>query len=323
MNMKIIAFNSYKGGACRTTTCYNTLPYLAKKLGATSRKPILVFDTDLDSMGMTNILAGNAFRNASYSSNNLFVEDNVGIIRRIDRSGFRGPDGASWYYNLLKKVGNDLGLEDNGAVLFCGADMEAPTLSDDLYEKYKDSYPLIQLVRRLDAMPEEDRPVAMIFDCAAGLQMSTLAVLREALTSVTCMRPTMQFRLGTEEYLAEKLPKQIAKTGKKRNVILLPTSVASLENTTSPVAAKELQKLRASSYKKISSMIARIMDMDEGKLGYTLNYSMIKAVDDMGLPEIERFKWEEGLLYGLQNLTEKEKSLAARYEELAQNLANG
>ena len=49
--MKIISFNSYKGGACRTTTCYNTLPFLAKELGATSQQPILVFDVDLDSMG--------------------------------------------------------------------------------------------------------------------------------------------------------------------------------------------------------------------------------------------------------------------------------
>jgi hypothetical protein len=56
-------------------------------------------------------------------------------------------------------------------------------------------------------------------------------------------------------------------------------------------------------------------------LGYQLNTKMITE-DDMGIPEIERFKWQEELLYTMQPLTQQESHLKERYEYLAEVIAN-
>ncbi|MDE7464746.1 MAG: hypothetical protein K2M48_06920, partial [Clostridiales bacterium] len=86
--MKIISFNSYKGGACRTTTCYNTLPYLAKALNATSDEPLIVYDIDLDSMGLTSIFHADRLLSSEkmkYSAKHLFVDDENGINGEVYR----------------------------------------------------------------------------------------------------------------------------------------------------------------------------------------------------------------------------------------------
>jgi len=53
MKTGIVSFYSYKGGAGRTTTAVNTIPYIAEKLGADKNNPVLVVDMDLESAGIT------------------------------------------------------------------------------------------------------------------------------------------------------------------------------------------------------------------------------------------------------------------------------
>lgn len=332
--MLVISFNSYKGGACRTTTCYNTLPYLAEKLGATSANPLLVFDTDLDSMGLTNLLSDNEpgkkkeRKELPYSASNLFVDDTEGINRDIGMYGFIFDSERDKYYAHFTKVGNKLGLEDDGSVLFCGADPVADTIPDDQLEKKKDKPPLRILISKLKEMKDR-APKAIILDCAAGVQKTTLSVLSSVDCAVMCMRPTDQFRIGTSDYLLEKIPNKIKlfDGGKKRKFVLLPTSVSS--NTVSEsdpnykVAVAKLQALKKSALKKIDEeIIVPIKNelADCTVLGYELNLDMINQSEDIiGIPEIERFKWEESkLLYSMDELlTEQEKLLRSRYEMLA------
>ena len=338
--MKFISFNSYKGGACRTTTCYNTLPYLAKKLGATSAQPILVFDADLDSMGLTSLFHINRPKTDSkkllpYSARNLFVEDESGMItRRISR--FFSVKQDSWYFNNFEKVGEHLGLEDNGAVLFCGVDTNAPTITDDQFKHFAGNPPINALRRALKTMPRDAQPKAVIFDCAAGIQMSTLRVLTVIERGVLCMRPTTQFRMGTEDYLLNWIPEELKKAQgmtERPEIVLLPTSVADINvpesDPNSKTAIKELKLMRKNAFDNIERDIILQFESERTRrdLRCELNAQMIDiANDEVGIPEIERFKWEEGeeddlLFKNPHALTQREQKLKERYAKLAEILA--
>ena len=316
--MKIISFNSYKGGACRTTTCYNTLPFLAKELGATSEQPILVFDVDLDSMGMTNLLDKmDNFNGAKYSANNLFVKDTEGICSKI-QNGFDEEGDLEEYYALFNKAGKELGLEDDGAVLFCGVDSTLSNFSDDTFKSVYDEInsPLGRLISALNDLDEDEKPKALVFDCAAGMQMSTVMVMEKVDTMVMCMRPTYQFRAGTKHYIMDRIPQKLRhqQLSNPRRLVLVPTAVASCDEN-SPV---DILKLRNEAYKGIMQ-IRRLTDtygIDD--LGYRFVDEMIDGVDTMGIPEVERFKWqEEGTLYKIENCTLQEEKLKGRYGKLA------
>ncbi len=329
--MKIISFNSYKGGACRTTTCYNALPYIAELLGATSARPILVFDVDLDSMGLTNLFTwGNRFvSEVGYSSEYLFVNREVpagkaDINNRIRFAGFQGAvaDNDWFFEKAFMKVGNALGLKDDGSVLFCGADCEADSLTDSEFNKYNDMPP-VQIM--LDALEEMDEPpCAVIFDCASGVQLSTRAILRTARKVVMCMRPTFQFRVGTRDYLLEKIRNEIRinLNNTKKEIILLPTSVASTdvpENDPNRESAMEtLIDLRHEVLEDIERFIVNRVKSRESVLGYTLNDVMLRDEENFGIPEVERFKWKESLLYTEEPITQKERELKERYKKLAE-----
>lgn len=326
--MKILSFNSYKGGACRTTTCYNTLPYLAKKLGATSHRPILVFDVDLDSMGLTSLFHGRAEQGEPrpYSARHLFIDDEFGVNNHV-RNGLGEVEKDS-YFKRFDRVGNALGLEDDGSVLFCGADPNADIISDRQYQMYASNPPLRALIHSLKDL-RDDSPVAVIFDCASGVQQTTLAVLSSVDCAVVCMRPTTQFRIGTRDYLLNKIPRRLLnfQAERVRRVILLPTSVSPInisENDPNrDEARKTLYALRRETFDKIEEEIVTdiFSEIDKGTaLGYRLDVSMFNQSEDIyGIPEIERFKWTEAeLLYKIKDdLTEQEKLLRERYQLLA------
>lgn len=334
--MLVISFNSYKGGACRTTTCYNTLPYLAEKLGATSKNPLLVFDVDLDSMGLTSLFIGAQKKNApkkKYSARHLFVDDEDGINNSLEPGCFSSVEEDDWYFGNFIKVGTHLGLSDNGSVLFCGADANADVISDDQYNRMKNSSPFKKLTDALSDMGA-NAPRAIVLDCAAGAQLSTLNVITSVDRSVMCMRPTTQFRIGTCDYLVNTLPKRLINysSSKKREIILLPTAVSPIivdeKDPNKSEVEKELKKLRFEVYDKIDDEIINVVlsENDKGSLGYTLNYSMADITNDiMGIPEIQRFKWTESdLIHDLKqkhSLSEQEKLLESRYIMLAEMLA--
>ena len=326
--MKLISFNSYKGGACRTTTCYNVLPYLAKVLGATAHQPIIVFDIDLDSMGLTSLLNPqhtNIKTPLTYSARNLFVDDSENINGKI-REGRLSSVEDEWYFKYFQRIGEDLGLEDAGSVLFCGADINASTISDDDYNRYKESSPLQDLICAFEELAEEDQPKAIIFDCASGLQMSTIAALSFVHKAVVCMRPSLQFRIGTYDYLMNRIPNVIGRDC-RHEIILVPTSVPSnIVSDSDPNSEKALEVLNDLQINTKDLIIDGIVDPiqleKESRLGYVLNDEMATS-DDFGLPEVERFKWSELLLYKDKNapLTEREKLLQQKYEQLAGILA--
>ncbi|MDE7464438.1 MAG: hypothetical protein K2M48_05355, partial [Clostridiales bacterium] len=219
--------------------------------------------------------------------------------------------------------------EDDGSVLFLGADKNASTISDDSYLKFAKAAPILKIISNMKDM--QPAPKAIVFDCASGVQMTTLVALQLADCSVMCMRPTFQFRVGTGDYLIRAIPDEIEKrkTNKKREVVLLPTSVAQVEVPESDPnrdqAMKQLSRLRDNAFRNIRlDIINEYNKESKGRdLGYTLNTEMTEDRDGavIGIPEIERFKWEEGLLYSMEDITEQEKLLKKQYEKLAGILA--
>lgn len=326
--MKIISFNSYKGGACRTTTCYNALPYIAKALNATSEEPLIVYDIDLDSMGLTSIFHADIVteqEKMKYSAKNLFVDDDSDINSKVYRTCLDNKKDIDEYFGYYEKVGNKLGLEDAGSVLFLGADKKASTISDDSYLRFAKAPPIQKILATMREM--DHPPKAIVFDCAAGVQMTTLAALQLSQCCVMCMRPTFQFRIGTGDYLINAIPDEIEKrkTNVKREIVLLPTAVAQVNVAESDPnrenAIEELGRLRNRAFRDIRRGIidVYIRESKGRNLGYTLNTEMMEDRDGsvIGIPEIERFKWEEGLLYSQEDITEQEKSLKKQYEKLA------
>lgn len=324
--MKIISFNSYKGGACRTTTCYNILPYLAKELGATAEQPIIVVDCDLDSMGLTSIFHANVKSDGRkgrlpYSAKHLFVDDGYGINSKLSNTRFTDVRQDEYFKNF-EKVGEKLGLEDDGSVLFLGVDDKERTISDNDYadkETFCESAPARKLVTLLGKMDEGKKPKAVVFDCASGVQMTTLAVFMLIDYSVMCMRPTLQFRIGTRDYLYSMLPNHMSNSrrrNRERKILLLPTSVAKATES------EELEDLRTKTIRTIRNDIVNfiINESDDVEFGYTLIPYMTE-VNCFGLPEIERFKWEECLLYKAAQLTPQEEALRDRYMKVASILA--
>lgn len=328
--MIVISFNSYKGGACRTTTCYNTLPYLAEKLGATSQQPIIVFDVDLDSMGLTSLFVGAQDENApkkKYSARHLFINDEEGINDSLAENGLDSIKDDDWFFENFIKVGNHLGLEDDGSVLFCGADANADVISDTQFKAMKERPPLTSLLKALKGM-RPHKPKAVVFDCASGIQLTTLNVITSIDRAVMCMRPTTQFRIGTRDYLLNKIPKKLAiVAGQKREIVLLPTAVPPIivdEKEVNRVEVeRELKSLRAEVYDKIEEEIVGdvLSEIDDE---YELNVEMVDISNDIvGIPEIQRFKWTESeLLHNSKNkLSAQEKLLEERYIMLADILA--
>lgn len=324
ISMEIISFNSYKGGACRTTTCYNTIPYIAQITNASKHNPIVIIDMDLDSMGMTNMIkddlcVGQVNRFAgNYSANSLFDDNdrNNANLSNLDNME------KEYFNKLYVSCGAQFGLEDNDSVKFLGADIKAKPVSNEHYQRIKDSSPLMDLLNAFDEMEDADKPCAVIFDCAAGQQVTTQLVLGETTKIVMCMRPTGQFRSGTYQYLKYKIPellKNYGVTNGGRDLILVPTAVSDIAKCTETETLQILHGLRKKSFNSIDEMT---IDIDNPEIAryYRINTSMVENIENMGIPEIERFKWQECALCTLSSFTVDEKRAIERYKFLANQL---
>lgn len=71
-----VSFYSFKGGAGRSTTCLNTIPYIFEIGEASSEHPIVLLDVDLDSAGMTYLLEQENFFHENYDIKEFLKGDN-------------------------------------------------------------------------------------------------------------------------------------------------------------------------------------------------------------------------------------------------------
>ncbi len=277
-------FHSYKGGACRTSTCFNTLPFLADKLGATPDRPLLVIDTDLESQGLTYLFgAAQTFRSKS---------------RPYDTKELLSGNALTNYREKCIPVGDKLGVE-NEAVWFLGVDDTKPFASQVQGGQVQEKL----------AMLDNQPFCGVIYDTASGDQFSATVTNKDSQVIVCCMRPTRQFCMGTFSFLSRVGKEWITMGGYQiRRVIVLPTAVP----RTSIIINGDDQ------YTAVKNRIKQEID----GFDWTVCDEFVQD-GRFGIPEVERFKWREDVLYVLNEEgridSESDALLALEmYEKLAE-----
>lgn len=258
---------------------------------ATERNPILVLDMDLDSAGMTYLLGlGDYFKTHYDVKKMLKNEENwsEAAAPSLEQHEF---------YKKLMPVGEVLGVE-NKAVVFLGVDDLTP-LDNNQMDGTKEG-----VFNKLNRFCRKNGIRAVVIDSSAGDQFSAVLSTGAANDIVCCMRPTMQFRIGTFSYLHRLEDK----TTDKR-IVILPTVVPADTNVDG-----ELQR-----QKSITNITERVNDLkfDDVCMEFV-------SEDCFGINEVGRFKWKEGVLFKIgqtAELAEDEKEATKRYRKLARVLA--
>ena len=294
---KKITFHSYKGGAGRSSTTLNVLPYLVNALKADAAHPILLLDTDVDSAGMTYLLnkAEHFASKENVDVKKLLKGDVMFKTRHID--DVRSHE----FLSRFLPVGELVGVE-NEAILFLGTNDRDPIDNNDIDGTSE------ELINRLAIFADNNEDIrAIVMDSASGSQTVANFATDFADTIVSCMRPTMQLRMGTFRYLTGR-----ADRNQSQKIVLLPTVVPNTDVEIDGTFQRE----------EALTMIQRGANKLEGRL--VINTDFVKD-DCFGINEVQRFKWLEGVLYKIDNekglVNEDEKLAASRYKKLAEILA--
>jgi len=293
-----VSFFSYKGGAGRSSVAYNVIPLMAKELGATPTNPIIVVDMDIDSAGMTFLLSKErvnvnekAWPDDVYSTDKLLENKIPGLTYEPEEDG---PLSGHPLFSKLAPVGNEFGLSEDQSILLIPVKLGTPVQSFDQGGESPLSK-LSKLCRKYGCK-------ALIFDTPTGDQMGAGWSLSVSDTIVCCMRITYQFRIGTINHLKRK-----DNEFEKKRFILVPNAVpqenivvdGELRNF-SAVKDDLINKLKGS-YKLVHN------EMDLG---------MFEG-DYFGIPEVRRFKIEEGILLKAKKMQPDEEKALACFERLA------
>ena len=289
-----ISFFSYKGGAGRTSLLFNTLPFLAEKLNATEKEPIIVLDLDLDSKGLSYLVDKASGINA------------VQVLRGDNAIGFRYLGGIKDHplFSKLVPIGAAVGLEPSldKSILFVSAHAKegAENLSENgNYDAQNLSLSALHRICR------NCNCKAIVMDTPAGNQISAECALSISQKIVMTMRITQQFRKGTEEFLREKA---VEFAGKE--YIIVPNAVPKTEGTDFDMDI-------------IMSNISKFTTNALGESG-KLNLTMLKN-GHTGINEINMFKFTEASLKKeslSRSLNADEASAVEMYKLLAEELAN-
>lgn len=290
----VVCYYSYKGGAGRTSTCYNTLPFLIEKFGASPDKPILVVDADLDSAGLT-YLFGYVDR--------ILRNECRDVMDSLEGGALAGARGDT-FLRSLPDVSARLDA-DRGTVKFLGTidsnrrgQRENANSDEGLNSRSFDGF------SSLISACEDNAYSAVVFDLASGTQKSSLVLQELSNIFVCCMRATHQFTKGTFDYLTS-----IAESARLNNnvLILVPVSIP-LEDSNEKTSAIS-----------VITNEARTPEIENGH--FILDTTLIE-VDTFGIPEVNLLKWRETLLSTIRNRQfKKDEEIAIqRYELLAERI---
>lgn len=292
--MKKIAYFSYKGGAGRSSLAYNTIPLLAEKLNATPENPIILLDLDVDSAGLTFLLKC-AGREEGY-----FVQDVVnGTIPGLTRSPEDTPLSSHPFFSQLVPVGRKFGLrgDKNEAILFLPVKTGMNISFDGTYDR-PENY--LMLVSKLC---NKYKCKALILDTPTGDQLTAKWSLEIAKDILTTMKITYQFRHGTMDFLQRKDREYCEK-----NFILVPNCVPTEEIKIDGIVYN---------YEAVKEEI--IATAKASMKQNNIDISMLQD-GDFGVPEVKRFKLQEGILYTLDYLTEDEEKAYKMYAKVVNTL---
>lgn len=291
--MQVISFFSYKGGSGRTSLLYNTVPFLADELKATSEEPIIILDLDIDSKGLSFLLKGP--NGVSSDINALHVLNRDAIITGCSMNKAK-------FFEKMLPVGKLLGLGEarESSVLFISANNITKYMQENTFDSknFELDY-FVAICARMNCK-------ALILDNPAGAQLSGDLALSVSDKIVTVMRITRQFREGTVEFIREAGERFSGK-----QFIIVPNVVPRDSNNYS------IEKI-------LKSIEAGIKDVENDENEYNLD---LFTQGNRGINEVNLFKFEEvnlrrKLESGYAALEEDENRAMEMYKKLAWVLAD-
>ena len=301
--MKKYSFFSYKGGSGRSTLAYNTIPFLVKELNASPKAPILVFDLDIDSAGLTFL-----FKKSGVNTDAFSIQEALDTPYSIIRNN---PDTVDIEHHAIFKSCIPIGRavygldEDNDrSVLFVptkrniaiGGDGNGNyVIGGDEERRFK------RIIEDCDAFGFS----AVLFDTPAGNQATAQWSLEISDAIVVCMRITYQMREGTREYLDMKL-----KNFSNKKVFIVPNAVPTDEIFVDGYRV-DYEYLKGT----INDMFKDISINDN-----QINLEMLGVGKPyFGINEIKRFKIQEDVLFKIapEKRSGDENSAIEAYRRLA------
>lgn len=311
--MAVISFFSYKGGSGRTTTTLNTLYYLIRKVRPTPEHPLVVIDADSESYGLSMLLKDRTQK----SDINKSLQ---ALLLRAQQNTFVGggnPTDMTSYRNLVEyftPVGNYFTNDiANDAVLLLSSDVTPSAIKEAWNETFvmnklelKTTGNLSQLLGVLN-----DCKCTVVFDTPSGTQDLAAYALDSSDIIVCCMRPSVQFERGTRQCFGP-LFDSWKEVNNFKNIIFCPSAVPYKNtvidgntypehyvNTTFGTFYTEMQTKANDTH----GVVNIVWDMREGAVP--------------GIPEVERFKWQECCLEKVAEGGDDEKLAKEKYEKLA------
>lgn len=311
--MAVISFYFYKGGSGRTTTTLNTLYYLIQEKQPKSNSPLIIVDADNESYGMSMLIRDTE----KYCSPEVSLQ---GLGVRSNQSTFiSNGNPRDWRtYTELNKyfipVGNYFTKDiENEAVLLLRSDV-TPAEQRSSWETVfamnssgeKESKNLSAALRVMKMCG-----CTVVFDTPSGTQDMATFSLDNSDYIVCCMRPSVQFEKGTRLCFSKFIEKW-TKTGDEKNVVFCPSAVPFREMIID-------SKVYPKHY--VDTLFASFREQMEAKAHDSRG--AVNIIWDMkdgavpGIPEVDRFKWQECCLGKFPAEKEDEKLAKEKYKKLA------
>ena len=317
-----ISFFSYKGGSGRTTTLFNTLPFLANKLQASAEHPIVIFDMDYRSAGITILLSdGKTFDIENEDMAALTPGHKHSLQYLINSNPKCGRRLEDFKAVFAESVGKRVGLDDNEAILLVGANM---TYVMDTRKSEKDVVSILKYYLDNALLGAS----AVIFDSPSGTQVTANVSISRSDVVVCCMRPSYQFRQTTMKYLGAAV-EQYAESDTKKRFVLTMTAVPVKDMVIDGRYQISTSHQDVMDTVYVLNRNAWIKNPARSKANPIVDTDMISDRNNLGIREIDRFKWNEKVnLYtvkkeGKETLSENEEKALARYETLADIIIKG
>lgn len=296
---KYISCFSYKGGAGRSTLAMNVVPFLAEMLGATEETPFVLVDMDIDSCGLTYLFNLDKESRITKDCVQSWFHPKYSRMPIVDEDDEIEVATEHDMFQRLFPVGRFFGFEDN-AILCLPANPGESLGNESNYDAAQSNN--FNLFKKMC----KDIACGVLFDSAVGNQLTANWSNRCANYIMCCVRPTKQFREGTKRFFDD----YDTKTHSKKIIIIpnvVPTEELVIDENHYPDYAK--------------SAILDSFGENESRGNNTYYLDLLDG-DKFGVPKIDRFMWQEGVLKIADKLTDLERVALERYREIASIIKN-
>ncbi len=301
--MKTISCFSYKGGAGRSTLAMNIVPFLAKELGATPEHPLILVDMDIDSCGLTFLYN---LQNEPETSNKYYVQflfGETGVIPKTSGTGEVNALSSKLLLHLCP-VGDLYNNVNDARSVLC-----LPAKPGACLGSFGSNYDAkAGKVGEFESECKRAGCCGILYDSAVGDQLTAIWSNQNAKTILCVMRPTKQFREGTDRYFDNYDTKMC----RNKRIIVVPNVVPPEE-----LIVKDGDEVKEYPQYAKNAIIKSFNDNQERENNdYVLD---LLDGDSFGIPQIDRFMWQEDILDNVpaSNRTAKEKIAIRQYERIA------